>query len=82
MLREEIGQARAVQAVEDYLDLPLARHGHQQLIGRVLDLRANFSAYDAAYVALAERLGAALLTGDERLARAARRHTGLATLPG
>jgi predicted nucleic acid-binding protein len=37
-------------------------------------LRNNFSVYDAAYVALAEVLEAALLTHDWRLAVAARRH--------
>jgi predicted nucleic acid-binding protein len=38
---------------------------------RVWELRANLTAYDAAYVALAEALGAPLLTRDRRLARAA-----------
>lgn len=68
---------RVVQAIEDYLDLPVARHGHQGLMGRILALRENFSAYDATYVALAEQLGGELLTADERLARAARMHTNL-----
>jgi predicted nucleic acid-binding protein len=70
---------RAADAIEDYLDLPLFRHGHQALLGRVLQLRSNFSAYDAAYVALAEQLGGELLTVDDRLARAVRTqlHLGL-----
>jgi predicted nucleic acid-binding protein len=50
--------------------LPLRRHGHGPLLGRVWQLRANLTAYDALYVALAERLGATLLTRDARLARA------------
>lgn len=62
----------------DYLDLPLSRHGHQHLLARILNLRANFSAYDATYIALAERLGATLVTGDQRLARAAESHLGVA----
>jgi predicted nucleic acid-binding protein len=37
---------------------------------RVWELRENLSVYDAWYVALAERLSAALLTSDARLARA------------
>jgi predicted nucleic acid-binding protein len=45
-------------ALQHYLLLPLTRHGHQALLPRVLELRANFSAYDACYVALAERLRA------------------------
>jgi len=50
--------------------LPLRRHGHGPLLERAWALRANITAYDALYVALAERLGATLLTRDARLARA------------
>ena len=81
MLRGALSEERTAEAIEDYLDLPLTRHGHQRLLPRILSLRDNFSAYDATYVALAERLDGELLTADERLARAARRHTRLAT-PG
>jgi predicted nucleic acid-binding protein len=81
LLRKLLTERRAQQALEDYLDLPLTRHGHQALLGRILSLRTNFSAYDASYVALAERLDAALLTGDEGLARSLRAHTRLTTLP-
>lgn len=63
---------RAGHAVQDLLDLPLIRHGHQLLLERILELRDNFSSYDAAYVALAERLDAELLTADGALARAIR----------
>lgn len=65
----------------DYLDLPLTRHGHQTVIGRILALRENFSAYDAVYVALAEGLHGDLLTADDSLARATRSHTTLYVLP-
>lgn len=75
-----IEEARAREALTDYRDLPLLRHGHLPLLERVLALRENFSAYDAVYVALAERLGASLLTADERLARAARAHTAVPTV--
>ncbi|MFG1924040.1 type II toxin-antitoxin system VapC family toxin [Cryptosporangium sp. NPDC048952] len=40
------------------------------LVERIWELRANVSAYDAAYVAAAERLGCPLVTGDGRLAKA------------
>lgn len=73
---------RYALALGAYLDLPLTRHGHRDLVVRILELRNNFTAYDATYVALAERLGASLLTADARLSNAARQHTGLQVLPG
>ena len=72
ILSRKLSTNRAADAIEDYLDLPLFRHGHQALLGRVLQLRSNFSAYDAAYVALAEQLNGELLTVDDSLARAVR----------
>jgi predicted nucleic acid-binding protein len=72
---------RAEAALADYVDLPLTRHGHQVLLKRILSLRANFSAYDATYVALAEQLGAALLTTDMALGRAVRAQRLAITLP-
>ena len=81
LLRGILSADRANQAVDLYLLLPIGRHGHRALLPRILDLHENFSAYDATYVALAESLGAQLLTADERLARAARTHTSLAVLP-
>lgn len=49
--------------------LPVLRHPHLPYLARVWELRANISAYDASYVALAESLDAPLLTRDARLAR-------------
>jgi predicted nucleic acid-binding protein len=45
---------------------------HDPLMPAAWELRHNFSAYDAMYVALAQRLGLPLVTSDRRLARAAR----------
>ena len=59
---------RAEQAIEDLLDLRIARYPHFLLLPRIWQLRHNLSAYAAAYVALAENLGARLLTRDARLA--------------
>jgi len=70
-----ISLERAEEALEDYLDLPLTRHGHQSLLQSILELRSNFSAYDATYVALAEKLDAELLTTDAPLRRAVKAHT-------
>ncbi len=63
---------RLDERLATYLALPLHRHPHEPLLRRVLELREALSAYDAAYVALAELLDAALLTDDKRLARAIR----------
>lgn len=52
--------------VELYPTLPL--------IPRILALRQNVTAYDAAYVALASVFGCPLITHDRRLARAASGH--------
>lgn len=65
--------SRAAEAVEDLLDLPLTRYPHTALAGRVWELRSTLTACDAAYVALAEALGAPLLTRDAALG-AARGH--------
>ena len=61
---------RADQAVRDLLDLRISRYPHLVLLPRVWQLRHNFSTYDAAYIVLAEKLGAALVTRDARLASA------------
>ncbi|MCU1345940.1 MAG: hypothetical protein JWL70_2206, partial [Acidimicrobiia bacterium] len=57
-------------AVNDLEDLELDRYPTLPLMRRAYQLRANVTAYDSAYVALAERLRCPLLTGDRRLALA------------
>jgi predicted nucleic acid-binding protein len=61
---------RADDAVRDLEDLRINRYAHFVLLTRVWQLRHNFSAYDAAYVVLAEKLRAPLITRDQRLASA------------
>lgn len=63
---------RSGQALTDLAALPLRRVPHLPLLSRIWELRDNLTAYDAAYVALAEALDALLLTADGPLGRASR----------
>ncbi len=65
-----ISAARAEEAMVVLETMPVRRHGHGALRRRVWQHRANLSAYDATYVALAEGLGGRLMTRDARLAGA------------
>ena len=66
---EELEVARAQAAREDLDDLSIIRYPHLPLGDRVWALRDTLTAYDATFVALAERLDAPLVTCDGRLAR-------------
>lgn len=67
-----ISVARALDVLTDFEDLPVHRWpAGDALRRRVFDLRDNLTAYDGAYVALAEALQCRLVTRDLRLARAA-----------
>ena len=61
---------RAALALADLMALPMQRVPHLGLLGRVWHLRDNLTVYDASYVALAEILGAVLVTADARISRA------------
>ena len=67
-----VSAGRADEALDDLLDLRISRYPHFVLLPRVWELRHHFSAYDAAYIALAEKLGAVLITRDAKLASAPR----------
>ena len=70
-LRGDIDDVRAGEAIDDHLALPIKRYPHHILLRRAWELRDNFTAYDAIYVALTEHLHATLFTSDLRLAKAA-----------
>ena len=66
----EINSERANDAIEDLMALQIIRYRHDIFLPRIWELRNNMTAYDAAYVALAETLPAPLITRDAHLASA------------
>lgn len=63
-----LGPTRAREALEDLAAFPIERYDHVPLLSRMWELRRNATAYDAAYLALAEALGTSVLTRDPALA--------------
>lgn len=69
-LAGHLSAMRAQDLLTDFEDLPIRRWPSADVLRRrAFQLRDNISAYDAAYVALAEALDCPLLTRDARLAR-------------
>ncbi len=66
-LGRKIGEDRATDALAAVVDAAVDLVGVRSLLPRMWELRANASGYDAAYLALAESFGCALLTADARL---------------
>jgi len=64
-----LSEGRGADAVGDLLALPVAVYTSALLLRRIWQLRDTLTSYDACYVALAEALGASLLTRDSRLAK-------------
>ena len=62
--------------------LAITRHGTFSMLDRVWQLRHNLTAYDAAYVALAEALQCPLVTADARISRAPGLRCAVTVLPG
>ncbi len=67
-----VEQARSV--IADLRNLDVIRHDHALLLERAIELHAVLSAYDAMYVALADLIGAELVTSDRPLSRGAASH--------
>jgi len=63
-----IDAQRGQDAIDDLTAWPLIRYPHELFLRRIWALRHNLTAYDAAYVALAETLAVTLVTCDTRLA--------------
>lgn len=63
-----LSHERGLEALQDLTDFPLTRYPHDLFLPRIWELRQNFTAYDAAYLALAETLRAPFVTRDKALA--------------
>ena len=70
VLRGAMAAGRAAAFLLLWRQLDIERHPHENLLERIWGWRANLTAYDATYVALAEVLGQPLVTADRRLAAA------------
>ncbi len=64
-----ISADRGAEALTDLVDFPLTRYPHHVLLTRIWQMRHGLTAYDAAYLALAEALNAPLITRDRALAK-------------
>ncbi len=81
--RLEAGRRIAADRSDRFLTelaaLPAERYSHTPLNGRIWELRHNFTAYDATYIALAEAMNAVLYTADEKLCKGHRARVVLFT---
>jgi len=68
----KLDHARLDEAVEDFSAFRIERHHMTDLLGHILDLRENFTVYDATYVILAQALEAPLVTADAKMNEAKR----------
>jgi predicted nucleic acid-binding protein len=76
-----IGEDRAADAMTDLADMTIVRYPQVLLADRMWELRQNMTAYDAAFVVLAEILAVPLITCDARLARTPRHRAVVEVFP-
>ena len=76
---QRIDSHRSAQFLAGLAALPADRYSHTPLIGRIWELRHNFTAYDAAYIALAEATNSILYTCDEKFRKGHRAQVALFT---
>jgi predicted nucleic acid-binding protein len=72
VLGGKLDPARLEEAVEDFIAFRIERHPMTDLLGHMLDLRDNFTVYDAAYLVLAQALAAPIVSADAKLEEATR----------
>jgi len=76
---QRIDSHRSEQLLAALAALPAERYPHTPLLGRIWELRHNFTAYDATYIALAEETHSALYTIDQKLCKGHRARVVLFT---
>jgi predicted nucleic acid-binding protein len=76
---QRIGADRTDEFLAGLATLPVERYSHTPLIGRIWELRRNFTAHDAAYIALSEAMNAPLFTTDEKFRKGHRARVVLFT---
>ena len=72
VLGGKLDPVRLEEAVEDFIAFRIERHPMTDLLGHMLDLRDNFTVYDAAYLVLAQALEAPVVSADAKLRKATR----------
>ena len=72
VLGGKLDPVRLEEAVEDFIAFRIERHPMTDLLGHMLDLRDNFTVYDAAYLVLAQALEAPVVSADTKLREATR----------
>jgi predicted nucleic acid-binding protein len=68
-LHRRVNGHDGIRILDEFRRMPIVRHRNDPLLDRAWELRNNVAAYDAMFVALAERLDVPLLTRDRRLSR-------------
>jgi predicted nucleic acid-binding protein len=76
---QRVDSHRSEQFLSGLADLPAVRYPHTPLLRRVWELRHNFTAYDAIYIALAEETNSVLYTSDVKLCKGHRARVVLFT---
>jgi predicted nucleic acid-binding protein len=79
--RQQLRAADGWKALRTWRRLAVTRYPVYGLFERIWDIRENFSAYDASYVALAENLDCALVTADARLSNTAQARCPITVVP-
>jgi predicted nucleic acid-binding protein len=72
LLGGKLDPVRLDEAVADFAAFHIERHQMTSLLGHLLDLRDNFTVYDAAYLVLAQALEAPVVSADAKLKEAMR----------